>query len=51
MMQLNQICRLCLEEKTDNETVLVDIFSSFVNETGKVKLIEKIYSTTGVKVS
>ncbi|KAL7028435.1 hypothetical protein ACKWTF_005830 [Chironomus riparius] len=51
MMQLNQICRLCLEEKTDNETVLVDIFSSLVNEAGKVKLIEKILSTTGVKIT
>ncbi|XP_070496843.1 zinc finger protein piragua-like [Chironomus tepperi] len=51
MMQLNQICRLCLKEKTDNETVLVDIFSSLVNETGKVKLIEKILSTTGIKIT
>lgn len=50
-MQFNQICRLCLEEKTNNETVLVEIFSSIVNEAGKAKLIEKIFSTTGIKVS
>jgi hypothetical protein len=50
-MQLTQICRLCLEEKTNNETVLVEIFSACVNEPGKEKLNNKIFRTIGVKVS
>ncbi|KAG5684940.1 hypothetical protein PVAND_014148 [Polypedilum vanderplanki] len=49
-MQLNQICRLCLEEKTNNDTVLVEIFSAFINEPGKEKLNDKIRSLTGLSI-
>lgn len=49
-MQLGQICRLCLEEKTNNETVLVEIFSSIVNEPGEIKLSEKINQLSGILV-
>lgn len=45
-----QICRLCLENETDNGGFLVDIFSPFVNEPGKVKFTEKIRALFGLKV-
>lgn len=44
-----QICRLCLEN--ENDGFLVEIFSSMINEPGKMSLSEKIRALFGLKVS
>lgn len=44
------MCRLCLENETDNGGFLVEIFSSLINEPGKVKFAEKIRALFGLKV-
>lgn len=46
----NQMCRLCLENETDDGGFLVEIFSSFINEPGKVKFAEKLKALFGLKV-
>lgn len=46
-----QICRLCLEKEADNGGFLVEIFSSLINEPGKMNLSEKIRALFGLKVS
>lgn len=46
-----QICRLCLENEMDNGGFLVEIFSSLINEPGKINLSEKIRALFGLKVS
>lgn len=43
-----QICRLCLEN--ENGGFLVEIFSSMINEPGKMSLSEKIRALFGLKV-
>lgn len=45
-----QICRLCLENETNNGGFLVEIFSSLINEPGKMNLSEKIRALFGLKV-
>lgn len=45
-----QMCRLCLENETDNGGFLVEFFSSMINEPGKVKFVEKIRALFGLKV-
>jgi hypothetical protein len=50
-MENTQICRLCLENETDKGGFLVDMFSTFVNEPGKVKFAEKIRILFGLEVS
>jgi hypothetical protein len=49
-MELSQVCRLCLEKKINEETVLVDIFSTVVNLPGKTQLCEKINLLANLKV-
>lgn len=49
MMNIN-ICRLCLQENTSDETILVDIFGSFANEEGKPNFSDKINWISGLKV-
>lgn len=44
-----QICRLCLEN--ENGGFLVEIFSTMINEPGKMSLSEKISALFGLKVS
>lgn len=44
------MCRLCLENETDNGGFLVEIFSTLINEPGKVKFAEKIRALFGLKV-
>lgn len=46
-----QVCRLCLQEKTSDETILIDIFGSFANEQGKPNFCDKINWISGLKVS
>lgn len=45
-----QICRLCLQEKTSDETILLDIFGSFANGEGKANFCDKINWISGLKV-
>ena len=49
MMNIN-ICRLCLQENTSDETILVDIFGSFANEESKPNFSDKINWISGLKV-
>lgn len=46
-----QICRLCLEKEMDNGGFLVEIFSSLINEPGKMSLSEKIRQLFSLKVN
>ena len=45
-----QMCRLCLENESDNGGFLVDMFSTFVNEPGKVKFYDKLKRLFNLKV-
>lgn len=49
-MKNTQICRLCLESELENGSFLVEIFSSLINEPGKINLSEKIKALFGLKV-
>lgn len=48
-MRSKQICRLCLEGEDGG--FLVEIFSTLINEPGKMNLSEKIKALFGLKVS
>lgn len=50
-IESTQICRLCLENEMDNGGFLVEIFSTLINEPGKMNLSEKIRQLFGLKVS
>jgi hypothetical protein len=46
-----EICRLCLQEKISDETILIDIFGSFINQEGKAKFCDKIKWISGLTVN
>jgi hypothetical protein len=50
-IEAKQICRLCLESEMVDGCFLVEIFSSLINEPGKMNLAEKIEKLFGLKVN